>query len=208
MPEAVRNFKLMMQFVVEATRLMGQTVQFRAALVPALMRELGAIATELGWQYDAGKLTYPLADGAIAEIRCYDDAFNDIVCNTTLVIGMAGLAVDQAVALGKPVIQIPGEGPQFNYAFAEAQDRLLGISAQTIGTGPATPATLVEAAHCLQKTVNDADYLAACVENGRDRLGTPGASQRIVQLILDNLQSNQVDLSPNSPTAERGTITP
>jgi uncharacterized protein (TIGR03492 family) len=208
MPEAVRNFKLMMQFVVESTRLMGDTVQFRAALVPALMRELGAIATALGWQYEAGTLTYTLADGAIATIRCYDDAFNDIVCNTTLVIGMAGLAVDQAVALGKPVIQIPGEGPQFNYAFAEAQDRLLGISAQTIGTGPATPATLVDAAHCLQKTVTDADYLAACVENGRDRLGTPGASQRIAQLILDNLQPNPVDLPTNAPTAERGTITP
>ncbi|MEM1232018.1 MAG: hypothetical protein AAGI15_15855, partial [Pseudomonadota bacterium] len=45
------------------------------------------------------------------------------------------------------------QGPQFNYAFAEAQDRLLGISAQTIGTGPATAETLVAAAHCLQATL-------------------------------------------------------
>ena len=120
---------------------------------------------------------------------------------------MAGLAVDQAVALGKPVIQIPGEGPQFNYAFAEAQDRLLGISAQTIGTGPASSTTLVEAARCLQKTLKDADYLTACVDNGRDRLGIPGASQRIAQLILDNLQSGLIDIPTNAP-AERGTITP
>ncbi|MEM1311787.1 MAG: lipid-A-disaccharide synthase-related protein, partial [Cyanobacteria bacterium P01_H01_bin.153] len=153
MPEAVRNFKLQMQFVVEAVRLMGATVQFRAALVPALMEELSTIAADLGWHYNSGCLSYPLADGTIAEVRCYDDAFNDIVCYTTLVIGMAGLAVDQAVALGKPVIQIPGQGPQFNYAFAEAQDRLLGISAQTIGTGPATAETLVAAAHCLQATL-------------------------------------------------------
>lgn len=207
MPEAVRNLKLQLQFVVEATRLMGANVQFRAALVPALMQELDAIATALGWQYDAGILTYQVADGPIAEIRCYDDAFNDIVCHTTLVIGMAGLAVDQAVALGKPVIQIPGEGPQFNYAFAEAQDRLLGISAQTVGTGPASSTTLLEAAHCLQKTLKDADYLAACVDNGRDRLGIPGASQRIAQLILDNLQADPIDL-PTSAPAERGTITP
>jgi len=208
MPEAVRNFKLQMQFVVEAGRLMGETVQFRAALVPALMGELGAIAADLGWQYESGKLTYDLGAGATAEIRCYDDAFNDIICNTTLVIGMAGLAVDQAVALGKPVIQIPGQGPQFNYAFAEAQDRLLGIAAQTVGTGPATPETLVEAAHCLQKTLNDPDYLAACVEYGRDRLGTPGASQRIAQLILDNLKSDRVTVPSNAPAPERGTITP
>ena len=207
MPEAVRNFKLQMQFVAAVTRLMGTTVQFRAALVPALMRELGAIAAELGWQHHAGTLTYQLPDGEVAEIRCYDDAFNDIVCSTTLVVGMAGLAVDQAVALGKPVIQIPGEGPQFNYAFAEAQDRLLGISAQTIGKGPATPEPLMEAAHCLQKTLKDSDYLAACDDNGRERLGTPGASQRIAQLILDNLQSGPVDM-PTSAPAERGTITP
>lgn len=208
MPEAVRNLKLQMQFVVESVRLMGETVQFYAALVPALMQELGAIAADLNWQYDAGQLTYELDDGSKAEIRCYDNAFNDIICNTTLVIGMAGLAVDQAVALGKPVIQIPGQGPQFNYAFAEAQDRLLGISAQTIGTGPATSATLVEAAACLQRTLKDESYLAACVGNGRDRLGTPGASKRIAQIILDNLKSDSITVPTNAPAAERGTITP
>ena len=208
MPEAVRNFKLQMQFVAEAVRLMGNHVQFRAALVPALMAEIGGLAATLGWQYEAGRLTYPLAEGAIAEILCYDDAFNDIVCHTTLVIGMAGLAVDQAVALGKPVIQIPGEGPQFNYAFAEAQDRLLGISAQTIGTGPATPETLKEAAHCLQKTLKDKDYLIACVDNGRSRLGTPGASKRIARLILDNLDADPVPLPTNAIQPEQGTIAP
>jgi uncharacterized protein (TIGR03492 family) len=208
MPEAVRNFKLQMQFVKEAVRLMGPSVQYRAALVPALMAEVDTLATEMGWQHEAGRLTCALAGGTTAEILCYDDAFNDIVCNTTLVIGMAGLAVDQAVAMGKPVIQIPGEGPQFNYAFAEAQDRLLGLSAQTIGVGPATPETLKEAAKCLQKTLSDQAYLSACIENGRTRLGTPGASQRIAKLIMDNLESPQLTPSANSLTSNRGTLTP
>lgn len=207
MPEAVRNFKLQMQFVQEATQLMGDGVQFRAALVSTLMTQIGAIATEMGWQYEDGRLFCLTEDGAIAEIRCYDDAFNDIICNTTLVIGMAGLAVDQAVALGKPVIQIPGKGPQFCYAFAEAQDRLLGISAQTIGSGPATEATLREAAQCLQKTLQDDDYLKACIENGRSRLGTPGASKRIAQLILQNLERGDVP-SPAPALDSEGTITP
>ncbi len=207
MPEAVRNFKLQLQFVEEAVQLMGDRVQFRAALVPRLMAEVGAIAADLGWQYAEGELSRPLANGAIATVRCYDDAFNDIVCSTTLVIGMAGLAVDQAVALGKPVIQIPGEGPQFNYAFAEAQDRLLGISAQTIGTGPATRATLQAAARCLEKTLPDTEYLAACVQNGRDRLGTPGASKRIAQLILDNLNAD-AGPAPTDVEHPQGTLTP
>lgn len=191
LPEAVRNFKLMMQLVAETTRIMGDRVQFRAALVPALMAQLGDIAAEMGWHHQNGVLTYALDGeqaGAIAEIRCADDAFNDIVCSTTLVIGMAGLAVDQAVAIGKPVIQLPGEGPQFTYAFAEAQERLLGISAQTVGTGPATPETLKEGAQMIQTTLNNPTYLAACVENGRQRLGTPGGSKRIANLILQQLE--------------------
>lgn len=206
MPEAVRNFKLQMQFVQAAVQQMGTAVQFRAALVPALMTEVGTLAADLGWQYEAGRLTYPLATGVTAEIRCYDDAFNDIVCHTTLVIGMAGLAVDQAVALGKPVIQIPGEGPQFTYAFAEAQDRLLGLSAQTIGTGPADHTTLQAAVTCLQATLQDPTYLEACAENGRARLGLPGASKRIAQLILDCLDQDPIPSSSNSVEPERGTI--
>lgn len=208
MPEAVRNFKLQMQFVEESVRLIGSNVQFRAALVPALMDKIGDLAAELGWHHKLGRLWRSLDDGNVAEILCYGDAFNDIVCNTTLVIGMAGLAVDQAVAIGKPVIQIPGEGPQFNYAFAEAQDRLLGLSAQTIGTGPADQETLREAAKCLQKTLYDKAYLDACVDNGRTRLGIPGASKRIARLILDHLEAEPITVSANTVKPKRGTITP
>ena len=97
---------------------------------------------------------------------------------------MAGLAVDQAVALGKPVIQIPGEGPQFTYRFAEAQQRLLGLSSQTIGTKPANQEILQEAAEAIVKTLNNSEYLQACVVNGKERLGSLGASHRIANLIL------------------------
>ncbi len=209
MPEAVKNFRLQMQFVQEATQVMGDRVQFRAALVPAVMAELPALAMALGWQYESGRLHHLSAAGTLSEIWCYEDAFNDIVSTATLVMGMAGLAVDQAVAIGKPVIQIPGEGPQFNYAFAEAQERLLGRSAQTIGTGPATPETLREAAQVLQKTLADVDYLADCREYGRSRLGIPGASTRIAQLILQNLETvpaPTVSLSPPLDSSQ-GTLT-
>ena len=197
MPEARSNFKLQLQFVQLAVRLMGTEVQFRAALVPSLMAEVAEVAAEMGWHYEAGRLCYPLEAGATAEIRCYDDAFSDIIHRTTLVIGMAGLAVEQAVAIGKPAIQIPGDGPQFNYAFAEAQERLLGFSVQTIGTGPANQQTLQDAANCLQRTLQDVDYLAACAEKGPTRQGTLGASKRIAQLILQNLETEPRLLGPS-----------
>ena len=39
---------------------------------------------------------------------------------------MAGTATEQASILGKSIVQIEGNGPQFNASFAEAQRRLLG----------------------------------------------------------------------------------
>ncbi len=184
LPEAVRNFKLQLNLILEIIKVMPpDKIQFRAALVPKVMDQLSEIAHSEGWEHDDGKLTYQ-SDHGIAEVRCYSDAFSDILHNCTLMLGMAGLAVDQGIALGKPVIQVPGEGPQFTYAFAEAQTRLIGSCAQTIGTGPATSQTLREAAKRVAQTLADQDYLAACVEEGQKRFGPPGASVRIAKLLL------------------------
>ncbi len=198
--EAVRNFKLEMQLALEAAQL-NSAVKFRAALVPSVMAEVAKIAKDGGyggWQYEqhesegrdpwvrlshGGDEYYPNP----VEILCYSDAFNDIACRTTLVVGMAGLAVDQAMAIGKPIVQIAGEGPQFTYAFAEAQDRLLGLSVQTIGEQAATPEILKEAAACVVRTMEDAEYLQACVENGQQRFGPFGAAARIANMILSNM---------------------
>ncbi|OYD95378.1 hypothetical protein CDG76_10410 [Nostoc sp. 'Peltigera membranacea cyanobiont' 210A] len=193
MPEAARNFCLLLQLVVEIAKVMPESgLQFRAALIPSLMQQLDDIAKSQGWQLTQGILTYsPPGNSAdespIVEVRCYSDAFSDILCYSTLVIGMAGLAVEQAVAIGKPIIQIPGEGPQFTYQFAEAQTRLLGISAQTIGTKPATPEILKQAAKRVVETLQDSDYLAKCKENGPERFGPPGASERIARFLLNSL---------------------
>ncbi|ASC70076.1 Putative Glycosyltransferases protein [Halomicronema hongdechloris C2206] len=190
LPEAAHNLRLQLRLVQQIGRVMAGAVDFRAALVPRLMRELPAIAAAEGWQQHQDVLSYyepAPGERPLAQVRCYDDAFNDIITQTTLVIGMAGLAVDQAVAIGKPVIQIPGPGPQFTYAFAEAQTRLLGISAQTIGTEPATETTLRLAAQRVADTLRDQAYLAACVDNGRARLGPAGGSLRIAKHILFHL---------------------
>ncbi|MEH2278240.1 MAG: lipid-A-disaccharide synthase-related protein [Nostoc sp.] len=205
MPEAARNFCLQLQLVVEIAKVMPESgLQFRAALIPDLMEQLDDIAKSQGWQLTQGILTYSPPESSaeespIVEVRCYSDAFSDILCYSTLVIGMAGLAVDLAVAIGKPIIQIPGEGPQFTYQFAEAQTRLLGISAQTIGTKPATSEILKQAAQRVVETLQDSDYLAKCKENGPERFGPPGASERIARLLLTYLGETEekLPLLPN-----------
>jgi len=181
--EAIRNFCLELKLVEEVVKLTGKgKINFRAALVPGVMQQLDAIATREGWQQQNGHLTK-----GEAEVICYSDAFNDIIYNCDLVIGMAGLAVDQAVAIGKAVIQIPGTGPQFTYRFAESQTRLLGISVQTIGKQAATPETLKQAAPRVLEILDNQDYLEKCRQNGKERFGTQGASVRISQTLLEHL---------------------
>ncbi|MEL6469575.1 MAG: lipid-A-disaccharide synthase-related protein [Cyanobacteria bacterium J06623_4] len=213
--EAVRNFKLEMQLALETAQLNPQ-LQFRAALVPSVMATVHQIAKEEGWSHiqqtsDNGNRQWVTLEKRStadypqpAKILCYSDAFSDIVCRTQLVVGMAGLAVDQAMAIGKPIVQIAGEGPQFTYAFAEAQDRLLGLSVQTIGQQAATPAILREAAQCIVKTVEDEDYLAACIENGQDRFGPFGASARIANLILRHLDEATGNETVGAASQRRG----
>lgn len=190
LPEAAHNFRLQLQLVLEIARVMpAGGLQFRAALVPTLQQQLPEIAAQEGWQLQGNELACKPAggEGEVA-VRCYADAFSDILHRANLVVGMAGSAVEQAVALGKPAIQIPGPGPQFTYRFAEAQMRLLGSSVQTIGTGPATPETLKQAARRVVETLADSDYLADCQQNGRHRFGPPGASERMANLLIGYLE--------------------
>ncbi|MEL6327672.1 MAG: lipid-A-disaccharide synthase-related protein [Cyanobacteria bacterium J06626_23] len=189
LPEARRSLQLLLSLALEIAQ-RNPNVQFRAALVGDLMTQLPAVAAEADWRCEqCGSVAWlsHTIDGHSVEVGCYSNAFSDIVCASTLVLGMAGLAVDQSAAIGKPVLLIPGQGPQFTYAFAEAQSRLLGLNAKMVGTGPATSEDLMQAADMALDTLNDADYLAACVKNGEERFGPYGGSYRMAQAVIDFL---------------------
>lgn len=184
LPEAARNLGLMLDLCV----LLGHQapVQPLAALVPDLTGDIVAtVAADHGWEVTApGKLTH----GATT-VEYFHHAFADILHQCDVVIGMAGTAVEQAVGLGKPIVQIPGPGPQFTYLFAEAQMRLLGPGVQTVGTAPATQATLVEAAQLVHRILQDEAYREECQRLGRDRIGPPGGTIAIAQRILATLNT-------------------
>jgi uncharacterized protein (TIGR03492 family) len=148
------------------------------------MSQLPELAAKSGWEYADGKLYQADLD---ISVLCFSDAFADILQQCNLAIGMAGTAVEQAVGLGKPVVQIMGNGPQFSYRFAEAQERLLGLSVQTIGKEPATPKILQEAAVCIKRTLGDRDYLEQCKQNGIERVGAKGGSERLADAIAMRL---------------------
>ncbi|MEA5535407.1 lipid-A-disaccharide synthase-related protein [Crocosphaera sp. XPORK-15E] len=181
-PEAIHNLELQLQVCEVLADL--ETVQFRIALVKSITElDLENLAKKQGWDYQfPGIFTKKLTDKIII-IQGYYNAFADIIYQCNLAIGMAGTAVEQVVGLGKPVIQLPGKGPQFTYEFAEAQMRLLGTSITTIGNSYKNPAMFTQAAQTIQKILRDNDYLENCVKNGQERVGKPGGSQGIAEAI-------------------------
>ncbi|MCS6959280.1 MAG: lipid-A-disaccharide synthase-related protein [Pseudanabaenaceae cyanobacterium SKYGB_i_bin29] len=183
LPECGHNLALQLQIIEILQQEVGFAVQGWAALVPALAENLAQFVEPIGWS-----LVQPgvLRKGGIDV--CYSSsAFGEILRKCHIVIGMAGTAVEQAVGLGKPVIQVPGEGPQFNYRFAEAQNRLLGLSVRTIGTQPATLDTLRQAARAIPQILQDQEYLQACQRNGKIRVGEAGGAAGIARRLLDFL---------------------
>jgi uncharacterized protein (TIGR03492 family) len=183
LPEAQLNLAIMLDACAAIAQ--RRPAQFHAALVPHFTPEhLQTLAVTKGWQ---ATLPGKLSKGQVI-VQYHYDAFADILHQCDLVIGMAGTAVEQAVGLGKPVIQIPGPGPQFTYLFAEAQMRLLGDSVVTIGTRPATAKTVETAAATVDHLLADTAFLHQCQVNGRERVGEPGGSVAIAQRILATLE--------------------
>ncbi|MGL4883583.1 MAG: lipid-A-disaccharide synthase-related protein, partial [Waterburya sp.] len=95
-------------------------------------------------------------------------------------------ATEQFVGLGKPAIIIPGDGPQFTYAFAEAQSRLLGCSIILVESPTQVKSAIAE-------VINNPQLLEQIALNGKQRLGATGAAKRIAQqlvnkMLIDDLQ--------------------
>lgn len=118
-------------------------------------------------------------------------SFNDCLYEADLAVAMAGTATEQFVGLGKPAIAIPGNGPQFTPAFAEAQSRLLGPSLILV-KHPA------EVAGAMQSLFRDPDRLQLIAENGWRRMGEPGAAARIAKCLIQRLgdESSNSQLPP------------
>lgn len=205
LPEAARNLALMLQVLalMPDTWVQGQGLRLRAALVPELDRSrIAQLGQTLGWQLDGqdrlvrGHLQLELGWGQFAEI----------LAGAQLVLCTAGTAAEQAVGLGKPVLQLVGRGPQFTAGFAEAQRRLLGPGVHC-APGPSGQArTLAASAHLVQ-TLLDQQHdpqrgprlrrnLAAI---GLDRIGKPGGSAAMASAIMEVLAGCTAPCSPDRP---------
>ncbi|NHC33620.1 lipid-A-disaccharide synthase-related protein [Scytonema millei] len=113
-----------------------------------------------------------------ASIILTQHAYNDCLHQAQIAIAMAGTATEQFIGLGKPAIIMPGQGPQFTYAFAEAQSRHFGESI-----------TFVQNPHqvgdAIAALLSNPERLKSIAENGIRRMGKPGAACRIAECLIE-----------------------
>ena len=187
-PEAERNWQLILQAVNGILQeFTSQAIYFLAAIAPSLaLDSFKALLIERQWQ----TISLNLADILIndpqaigfqkdnAKLFLSQYAYGDCLHLSDMAIAMAGTATEQFVGLGKPVFSLPGEGPQFTSNFAKRQTYLLGESVIFINN-------LTEIGKALNSVLNSPEKRQAIAENGKKRLGKPGAAARIANCLRD-----------------------
>lgn len=188
-PEAYRNWAQIVPALTALAR--DRPVMGWAALVPGLERDrLRLDLITAGWrpddsaQTEAGspvepnsQHTYTLTtERGRSHLTLTSGGFAELAQRADLAIAMAGTATEQFVGLGKPAIALPGQGPQFTPAFAEAQTRLLGESLQLVNDPADVPARVAD-------LLRDPEQWGRRAASGRLRLGPPGAAARIAERI-------------------------
>jgi uncharacterized protein (TIGR03492 family) len=208
-PEAYANWQLILEAVAGIlSSFADRKLLFLGAISPELNLEaLRSIVELFGWRQD-GETRTQQREGSIlrppiskaqevsqaspnfllpltfvqrkATMILSQHSFKDYLYEADLALAMAGTATEQFVGLGKPAIAIPGTGPQFTPAFAEAQSRLLGPSLILV-KHPS------EVASAMQLLLRDPDRLELIYENGQRRMGEPGAARRIAECLIERL---------------------
>lgn len=181
-PELEDNLLLLLQLIEKLP--VAAELSLDLALVASLEdAALHALAASVGWQLEQGVLSRP----GTVPITVRRDAFQSVLQHSDLVIGMAGTAIEQAVGLARPALQLPGKGPQFTARFAEAQRRLLGptvfCAPGDAGSSENIEATAAMALDLLKRSRSDQPLQEQCRREGSRRLGTAGGGTRMAAAI-------------------------
>ena len=210
LPEALRNLELMLRLLplLPAPLRHPGRLELHAALVKGLQIDLIVpMARPLGWRLkqpgaeDCGKeQTQQVLVHGDLQLHLHWSAFARVLDQSDLLLSMTGTAAEQAVGLGKPVLQLAGQGPQFTPGFAEAQRRLLGPGVWCV-PGPCGAAATLEASAGLAAElltrladpVQGPAWREDLARIGRQRIGTPGGSLRMAAAIMDLLRAPHRD---------------
>ena len=186
-PELESNLRLLLQLMERLPS--SKTLHADLALVADLDDNvLQKLAGSVGWTLNNGTLERTGATSVLVR----RGSFQAVLQHSDLVIGMAGTAVEQAVGLAKPVLQLPGHGPQVTEAFAEAQRRLLGPTVFCAKGESGSEKNLQDSAAMvsilLERSDSDQELREQCRAEGARRLGDQGGGRRMAAAITALLQ--------------------
>ncbi len=195
LPEALNNLGLMLAMVLHLScHGDGGPLGLAAAMAQGItVDHLQTVALQQGWhlvEHDPphpGAAALQLVHGSL-RVELYWGRFADVLHGSQLLVAMAGTAAEQAVGLGKPVLQMPGAGPQFTPRFAEAQRRLLGPAVFCGMGSPGSAANAQDTARLVRLLLRDGDLPTICLRTAHERIGHRGGSTAMAQAILRNLK--------------------
>ena len=150
-----------------------------AAMIAADARLAGWRVTEMADEV-AGGVAMRMVDPHGVEVLVAKDRFADVLNLSSVVVGMAGTANEQAIGLGIPLVAVPSAGVQGeNYVKMKAA--YFGEAAETV---PREPQAIAAAMAGILGDPRRRERMAAA---GRERMGEPGASEAIAAVMLSAL---------------------
>ncbi len=176
--EADHNFRRILT-VIDG---IPEPAQYLCALSPVLdIEKMAASVAADGWTLTAGSL---LQKGD-KTVQMGKDLFERVLHDSTVVIGMAGTANEQAAGMGRPVVSFVGAGAQTTASRMIDQERLLGGAAAYISDFP-------------EGVSREISYLLAHPEErarrgvvGRERMGPPGGAKKIAEFLVQEFGLNR-----------------
>jgi uncharacterized protein (TIGR03492 family) len=197
-PEALENWKLLLQAVDTLIQSSDFPLIFLAAIAPSLdLKPFQQSLSPPTWERKIlNPANFPIEDRYAllftqgkTKLVLSQNAYVTCLNLADMAIAMAGTATEQFVGLGKPVIAFPGKGPQYTRKFAENQGRLLGISFKLVAGPDQVGAEL-------PKILKNPDLWQLLSENAEKRLGKAGAAQRIAKFLRESIPNFRRRRSP------------
>ncbi len=193
-PEFLENLQLILEVLETMAELKYfEEVTFKFAIVKALPKEkISQILFQRKWISVEQKEQKEKNDGqefkyGFITINFNWNLFEDILFKSKFVISMAGTASEQAIGLGKPVIQIEGKGPQFTKSFADAQRRLLGRYVFCSTNYKNKRDQINQTINLILKVIYliklDKKFLTSCLDNAKLRIGENNSCIKIINDI-------------------------
>ena len=187
-PEILDNFILILELLEAISDFKYfQKIEFNFAIVNALSSsKIREIFKNRKWLYlekinEKNLLKFEYKS---LKVNLYRNNFDEILLKSRCCISMAGTAAEQAIGLGKPVIQIEGKGPQFTKSFAEAQRRLLGKYVFCATNYKNKNDQINQTINLIIKVIYqiklNKKFLISCNENAKQRLGENKACIKMV----------------------------